>query len=134
MLSFSGNRPSNLGVASGRLADVPASPNVVSTQHGNEDQKMSPIEFGKRTAKEMIDEIERVVDSMPRTTIIEKSETYLYVEFRSLIFRFVDDVEFYASESDQCVHFRSASRVGYSDMGANRSRMEKVIRLLNDRN
>jgi len=51
---------------------------------------------------------------------------YLHVEFRSTLFRFVDDVEFVIDEPQGLIHIRSASRVGYSDLGANRKRMEKI--------
>lgn len=60
---------------------------------------------------------------MPRTRIVEESENYLRVEFTTAIMRYVDDVEFLIDDSAGVVHFRSASRVGYSDMGANRKRM-----------
>ncbi len=53
-------------------------------------------------------------------------EDYLHVEFTSLIFRFKDDTEFYLSIEDAKIHFRSASRLGYSDLGANRKRMETI--------
>jgi uncharacterized protein (DUF1499 family) len=43
-----------------------------------------------------------------------------------MIFRFVDDVEFYIDERANLIHFRSASRLGYSDMGVNRKRMETI--------
>jgi uncharacterized protein (DUF1499 family) len=50
----------------------------------------------------------------------------LHAEFRSAIFRFVDDVEFMVDPESQRIHARSASRVGYSDMGVNRRRMEEI--------
>jgi uncharacterized protein (DUF1499 family) len=50
------------------------------------------------------------------------------VEFRSLMLGFVDDVEFMVDEPQQLIHFRSASRVGYSDLGVNRQRMEEIRR------
>ena len=50
----------------------------------------------------------------------------LTAEYRSLIFRFIDDVDFLLDEKEGVIHFRSASRVGYSDLGANRKRMERI--------
>lgn len=130
LLSFSGNRPANLGVDNGRLAALPDSPNAVSTQSEDAARKLEPIEFEQESASQMMERIVAVIQSRPRTQIIERTENYLHVEFRSLIFRFVDDVEFYIDEDQQLVHFRSASRVGYSDMGVNRKRMERIVESL----
>jgi len=55
-------------------------------------------------------------------------ENFLHVEFTSKIFRFVDDVEFYFN-APGIIHFRSASRIGHSDMGVNRHRMEEIRHL-----
>jgi len=57
---------------------------------------------------------------------VEQTGDYLRVEFRSFLFRFCDDVEFYYDRRSGLVHFRSASRVGHSDLGVNRRRMEQI--------
>lgn len=132
MLSFTAKRPDNIGVQNGILAPIPDSPNAVATQSGIESQKMMPIEFGERSAIEMMEQIEQVINSQPRTRIVEQTDNYLHAEFSSLIFRFTDDVEFFVDQDAKLVHFRSASRVGYSDMGANRSRMEMIVKLLSN--
>ncbi len=67
-----------------------------------------------------------VVNSMKRAEIVEKTNDYLYVEFTTATWRFVDDVEFYFDDGKKLIHFRSASRVGHSDLGVNRKRMEKI--------
>jgi uncharacterized protein (DUF1499 family) len=59
-------------------------------------------------------------------TFVEETETYWHVEFRSRIFRFVDDVEFLFDRDNKVIHVRSASRVGYSDLGVNRKRVEEI--------
>ena len=69
-----------------------------------------------------------IINSMPRTQISMDNENFIHVEFTSKIFQFVDDVEFYF-ESPGTIHFRSASRVGHSDMGVNRERMEEIRHL-----
>jgi uncharacterized protein (DUF1499 family) len=69
-----------------------------------------------------------VVEKMQRTTVITQRENYLHVEYRTKM-GFVDDVEFYLDESTDTVHFRSASRIGYSDLGVNRKRMEEFSSL-----
>jgi uncharacterized protein (DUF1499 family) len=64
--------------------------------------------------------------TLPRTKLVDEDESYLHYEFTSLLLRFVDDVEFLLDETTKTIHFRSASRTGYSDLGVNRKRMEQV--------
>ena len=54
------------------------------------------------------------------------TETYLHAEFKSAVFRFVDDVEFFADEGAGVIQVRSAARVGNSDLGVNRKRLETI--------
>jgi len=68
----------------------------------------------------------QIINELPRTTVVEDRADYLHVEFRSLIFRFVDDVEFSIDGANHVVHFRSAARLGYSDLGVNRKRMQTI--------
>ena len=68
----------------------------------------------------------QVVTAMPHTKLITDDGDYLHWEFRSLLFRFVDDVEFQIDDAAKTIHFRSASRLGQGDLGANRTRMEDV--------
>jgi uncharacterized protein (DUF1499 family) len=74
-----------------------------------------------------------IIEEMPRTRLVEAAPTYIYAEFRTPTFRFVDDVEFYIDEDANVIHFRSASRLGYSDMGLNRRRMEEISRAFEER-
>ena len=125
LLSLTASRPSNLGVRDGRLAACPDSPNCVSTQAEDREHWIEPITYqGDSIA--VIETLEEIVRQQPRTCIIERSTHYLRTEFRSAFFRFVDDVEFYVEPESGRVHFRSASRVGRSDMGVNRKRMELI--------
>ena len=64
--------------------------------------------------------------AQPRARITEARVGYFRAEFTSLIFRFVDDVEFLLDENEHVIHVRSASRVGHSDLGANRQRVERL--------
>ena len=125
MMSFFSRKPSSLGVIDGRLAECPASPNCVSTQAEDPDHRMQPIQF-TGSADEAMHRIKDIIAEMPHTKIVTVDANYLHVEFRSAFLRFVDDVEFLVDQKEQVVHFRSASRVGYSDMGVNRRRMEKI--------
>jgi len=66
------------------------------------------------------------VRSLPRSTIVRSEPGYFSAEFRSLIFRFVDEAEFSFDESAKLIHFRCGARTGYSDFGVNRSRLETI--------
>jgi uncharacterized protein (DUF1499 family) len=67
-----------------------------------------------------------VITAMPRARIVTSDDNYLHAEFTSALFRFVDDVEFFLDREQRVIHFRSASRVGKSDLGVNRQRMQVI--------
>ncbi len=71
-----------------------------------------------------------MIASLSRMKLVEEDEAYLHYEFTSLLLRFVDDVEFVFDEETKTIHFRSASRTGYGDLGVNRRRMEKMRSLV----
>jgi uncharacterized protein (DUF1499 family) len=70
------------------------------------------------------------VSSLPRTTIVDDSGQYLHAECRSAVFRFVDDLELHLRPDEGAIAVRSASRLGYSDFGVNRGRVETLRRKL----
>ena len=125
VMSLTAGRPTNLGVHAGKLAPCPASPNCVSTQAEDALHRIEPIRFTGTSADAMA-KLKRALGELPRTSIVTESEVYLHAECASLIFRFVDDMEFWIDVANQAIHFRSASRVGHSDLGVNRARMESV--------
>ena len=120
MFNFEGKRPTNLGVNNGKLAACPGSPNCVNSQSDDSQSKIEPLPTVS------IEEIKKVVERMERTTIIESTDNYLYAEFKSKLMGFVDDVEFYLDSDANVVHVRSASRLGQSDAGVNRKRIEAI--------
>ena len=69
----------------------------------------------------------------PRTEIITDTGEYLHAEFTISIFGFVDDVEFHLRPGEGIIALRSASRLGYSDLGVNRRRIAKLMRMLQER-
>lgn len=129
-MSFSAKRPTDLGVRDGKLAPMKPSPNCVSSQTEEAAKRVDPLPFTCE-AGVVLSRVKDAFGKMPRMTVTEEKENYLHVEATSLIFRFVDDVEIYVDTQAKLVHFRSASRVGYSDMDANRKRYEQ-FRLLVD--
>jgi uncharacterized protein (DUF1499 family) len=113
--------------AGDKLKPCPNSPNCVSTLATDRKHGMTPLIFGgdaQGAKKQLI----QIIHSFPRTQIISDEGPYLHVTFTSRLFRFVDDVEFFINELEKKIHFRSASRIGYSDLGANRKRMEQIRR------
>lgn len=123
-----GVRPTDLGIENNSLKMCPPSPNCVTTSVPSEDEHYIKPLPKKDGAQHSIEVLQAIVNDMPRTTIIEKSDRYLRAEFISTIFRFVDDVEFYVDDRNELVQLRSASRIGYSDLGANRERVESIRR------
>jgi len=63
---------------------------------------------------------------MKRARVVTEDGCYIHVEFTSFVFRFVDDAEFLLDEAVKTIHVRSASRIGYSDLGVNRKRVEMI--------
>lgn len=120
MFNFSGKRPDNLGVTNGQLAACPGSPNCVNSQSDKDQSKIAPLPGVS------IAQIAEIVKSMERTNIVEQTDSYLYAEFTSKLMGFVDDVEFYRDDAANVVQVRSASRLGQSDAGVNRKRVEEI--------
>lgn len=121
-------RPSQVGV--GIIAPCPNSPNCVSSQAENEGQKIEPISI-RSSSTETLDALEKVIGEMPNSTVVTRTDSYLYVEFRSSFWNFIDDAEFFVNAEDNVVEVRSSARIGYSDGGVNRARYRKIIRTLN---
>jgi uncharacterized protein (DUF1499 family) len=66
----------------------------------------------------------KTVAALPRTRIIRLTEDYLHAECRSRICGFVDDLELHLRSNSRTIAVRSASRLGRSDLGVNRRRVE----------
>lgn len=126
-LSLSAVRPAHLGVRNGRLASCPDSPNCVSTQASDQPHWIKPLTL-QGDPDGAMERLVAILQSMPSAHIVTRDDHYLHAEFRSRFFRFVDDVEFLIEPETGMVHFRSAARVGYSDLGVNRKRMEEIRR------
>ena len=131
LMSIFSPRPTNLGVKDGSLAPCPSAPNCVSTQATDEQHQMEPIAFDG-SPDEAVQRIKSIIEAEPRTKIVTQRPDYIYAEFASALFRFVDDVEFHLRSTQGEVAVRSASRVGYSDFGTNRRRLEGVRTALSE--
>jgi len=123
LIGCSATPPANLGVADNRLAPCPDSPNCVSSFATAPDQAIAPFAAN-------IEQVKNVIAQLNEAKITESTPDYLHVEFTSAVFRFVDDVEFLWDAEQGVTQLRSASRLGYSDLGVNRARIEKLREML----
>jgi len=122
---LSGTRPHGLGVKNGKLKPAPSSPNAVSSQSTDKTHAIAPLAYAG-TREEVIRKLRSIIGDTPRARIVEETPDYLYVEYESALLGFVDDVEFYMPAYEKAIQVRSASRVGYSDFGVNRKRIEDI--------
>jgi uncharacterized protein (DUF1499 family) len=116
------------GEASHILAPCPASPNCVSSQSGDREHYIEPLRFTGDAALAW-NRLKSALSMESRLTIVEDTGSYLHAEARSLIFRFVDDVEFVLDPAAGVIQVRSASRTGYSDFSVNRRRVERIRKI-----
>ncbi len=121
----SGKRPKTIGITDKSLSPCPESPNCVSSMTERKSHFILPL-FYKTDKKKAYEVLVNLLSADPGAKIISQTDDYLYVEFKSRLFRFVDDVEFYFSEDNSLIHVRSASRLGYSDLNVNRKRIERI--------
>lgn len=103
----------------------PGTPNCVSSRDSDPVHRLDPLPL-RGAAADGLAALRQVVLALPRSRIAAAGPGFLRVEFRSMIFRFVDDAEFVADESAGVIHVRSAARVGRSDLGVNRRRVEQI--------
>ncbi|HAA76969.1 TPA: hypothetical protein DCE37_17810 [Candidatus Latescibacteria bacterium] len=120
MIANRSPRPDRLGVAGGKLLPCPDKPNCASSLEGLEPFPHS----GDRGAAHAI--LLGILKTWPRTEVIQTTDDYIHVQFRSRVFSFIDDGEFYLPEGENVIHYRSAARMGHSDLGANASRMSDI--------
>lgn len=111
----------------GRLRPCPASPNCVSSHDQDRRRAVAPLRYGGDPEAAMM-RLETIIAAMPRARIETSSPTYLHARFQTPILRFCDDLELLLDREAEIVHVRSASRLGYSDFGVNRKRVEAIRR------
>lgn len=128
LLAGCAGSPPHVGVKNGQLTSCPSSPNCVSSQAKDKEHFIEPI-VTKGTPLEVKTHLLKTLNEMDRTKIILAKDDYINAEFTSKIFHFVDDVEFYFPDTKSkeiSIYVRSASRLGYSDLGVNRERIEMI--------
>ncbi len=119
LTACAGEPPQNIGIQNGQLTPCPDSPNCVSSFANDETHGIQPLAAS-------LAEVEQVLLGFDDTNIVSSDGDYLYAEFTTRIMGYVDDVEFLYDRENGVTHVRSASRLGYSDLGANRNRIERI--------
>ena len=123
-LSMSAARPEG-GVENGRLKPCPDKPNCVISEEGGairEGQSIRPLTLGHA---DQWQDLTAIIERQGGK-VTEHNEGYLRAEFRSRLFRFVDDLEVRLDDDKTTLHIRSGSRSGTSDLGVNRKRIETL--------
>jgi uncharacterized protein (DUF1499 family) len=129
LFSCSGTRPANLGIKDGRLTNCPSSPNCVSSDATDSAHSIAPFELSVAPANAWR-ALRETLENLPRTKIVTASADYIHAECSSAVFGFVDDLELHLRSQQNSIAVRSASRLGHSDFGVNRRRVEELRRRL----
>jgi uncharacterized protein (DUF1499 family) len=115
-----------LGLKDGALSPCPNMPNCVCSQHPNDtNHHVQPLPLGG-APEEGWARLQDLLQATPRVKIIRQDGGYLHARFTTRMLRFEDDVEFLRDDAAGVIHVRSASRLGYSDIGKNRKRVEQL--------
>ena len=108
-----------------KLSPCPDLPNCVSSQSSDKAHFIEPLHYTGNLA-DARQKLINVLENAKRVHLAKVDMNYIHAEFRSSIFRFVDDLEFLFPPDKNIIHVRSASRKGYYDFGANRRRVEQI--------
>jgi len=125
LLLFILSMSSTASAQAGNLAPCPDSPNCVSSLAIDTEHAIAPLLFNG-DPRVAWDALKAVILKQKRTRITRIDDHSLHAECRSLVFRFVDDLDFLLVSDERLIHVRSASRTGHSDFGINRSRVEHI--------
>jgi uncharacterized protein (DUF1499 family) len=123
---LSGKRPADLGAVDGRLSPVREDlRNAVSSTAGTARHRIPPLApVGEPEAA--FARVRALVAADAGARLVTERSDYLHAEYTTRWLRFVDDVEFLLDPRERVIHVRSASRLGRSDFGVNRARIESI--------
>ena len=109
----------------------PSSPKCVSSEERNTPRFIEPFSFDDQP-KQAMKRLKVALLEEDHVTITHEESTSLLAEVRSQIFGFVDDVKFVLLPEQGTIQVRSSARTGYSDLGVNRRRIERIRRVFED--
>ena len=112
-----------------RFKECPPTPNCVSSETLSKARFIKRFKTGDRP-EESWELLTDILDRTSNCRVISQDSSYIHAEFRTRLLRFVDDVEFRLESEIGEIAVRSASRVGYSDLGTNRRRLESIRKRL----
>lgn len=117
----------------GKFCDCPNKPNCVCSQSTDPNHAVPPLRYSGDGSAVLARLVELLQAELPRTTLLthEKIHGHDYARFecRTFSMRYIDDLELVVDTNAQVIHLRSASRLGYSDLGVNRRRVAQVVAL-----
>lgn len=123
-LGIAGCATAARGVVGGSLAPCTGGPNGISSQSSDDRHRVEALLY-PGSQDDAKSRLLAVLASMPRTRVVEDRGAYIHATSTSLVMRFTDDVEFLFAEPGR-IQARSCARVGYSDFGVNRKRLETI--------
>ncbi|SGZ05618.1 Putative uncharacterized protein [Moritella viscosa] len=132
LAACTGTPPDNLGVVNSKLAACPESPNCVSSDSLDESHYVPAFKL-EASAELAWSEIKAYLQAQRNMEIMIETTDYIYVESTSSLMRFVDDFELHLRLKDGIIAVRSASRLGKSDFGVNKKRVDDLYEALNDK-
>lgn len=124
-LGCGGRMPDGLGTDQGSFAPCPNKPNCVSSFANDEDHQIAAFAI-QGSAEAAWGGLQTFLEDAPRVEIVTSSRNYIHAVYTSSVMRYRDDVEFVLRQDENEIAVRSASRIGYGDMGANRNRIEAI--------
>jgi len=124
ILSMVSRRKPSVGLVNGQLRPCSTRPNCVSRENKDLPSYVSPLAF-TGTGDSSWERAKRTISEMGGK-IVREDDCYLWATFSTRLFCFIDDLELRLDEENGVIHVRSSSRVGYSDVGANRRRVEEL--------
>lgn len=124
LIKLSGKRPNNLGAEGGQLSRCPSAPKCVSSQQTGK-HGIAPLDTGGKGVA-AFNALVGVIEALDNTVLVTRRDAYLHAEFSTPTLGFVDDVECVLADDGSRIDVRSCSRLGYSDWGVNRKRVEML--------
>ena len=124
-----GQTPDDLGVTNGRLKALPATPNAVSSHdsdNASSAARVNPLAAAGLEPSSAMHTLAEHLRDTPGIHVISERSDYIYAQAQTPWLHFVDDVEFWYNPSREVIDVRSASRIGRSDFGTNRKRIEAI--------
>jgi uncharacterized protein (DUF1499 family) len=127
---MSARTPDRIGPVDGQLMGCPGPDNCVSSRAESPDRRIAPL-AAIGPVDEVMARLAQAIGSMGGE-VVQTRGNYLRAVFTSRLWRFRDDLECLYDREAGRIEVRSASRVGYSDFGANRKRVERLREMLAD--